>query len=407
VVGKRILDGIKVLDLSRILAGPWCTQALADMGAEVFKIERPGSGDEMRASPPFLVDRDGNKTLDTPSYVCVNRGKHSLTIDMSRPEGQRVLRDLALRCDILVENFKAGDLKRYGLDWETLREAHPRLIYCSITGYGQDGPMASWPGYDPVLQAVSGIMSTCGIPDGKPGEGPMRAMVPFIDVMTGMVATGAITAALYHRERTGEGQQLDLALLDVAVAATNHLSQNYLSTGRQPVRVGNGSLIFGPSNCYPAIGGWVLIQAGNDGQWRRLCQVLGREAWLTDGRFATNAARMAHAAELDREIEAVTRTLDQQDIARRLGEAGVPCGPVNTLAQAFEHPQVVHRGLRALVPHPAHGDMPVVRSPYRFSATPVDLRAPPVLGADTEGVLSRELGLDGAAIDGLRKAGAL
>lgn len=267
--------------------------------------------------------------------------------------------------------------------------------------------MATWPGYDPVLQAVSGIMSTCGVPEGQPGAGPMRSMVPIVDVMTGMVSTGAVLAALFHRERTGEGQHLDMALLDVAVAATNHLSQNYLSTGRTPVRAGNGSLLFAPSNCYPCADGLLLVQIGNDNQWQRLCKALGREDWQSDARFMTNAERMKHKAELDTEVAAALSRVSRHAITQQLGAAGVPCGPVNTIAEAFDHPQVVHRGLRAEIEHPVHGTIPVVRSPYRFSKRPVRMTAPPSMGTDTRAVLREELGLDEARLDQLTKAGVL
>lgn len=403
----HILSGIKVLDLTRVLAGPWCTQALADMGAEVFKIERPGVGDEMRHSPPFLKDTQGQLTRETPSYVSVNRGKKSLTIDITQKAGQALVLELVRRCDVLAENFKVGDLQRYGLDYEAVREVNPGIIYCSITGYGQDGPLAAWPGYDPVLQAVSGIMSTCGIADGKPGAGPMRSMVPLVDVMSGMISTASILGALFHRERTGQGQRLDVALLDVAVAATNHLSQNYLSTGRVPTRAGNGSLLFAPSNCYPCADGLLLIQIGNDGQWARLCAALGREQWRAEDRFSTNASRVQHAAELDAEIAEVTRTLSRDVLTQTLGSAGVPCGPVNTLDQTFLHPQVIHRGLHAEVQHPTHGTMPVIRSPFRFSQTPVQLKPPPQLGEHTEAVLGTELALAPEALTSLRAQGVI
>ncbi len=403
----QILSGIKVLDLTRVLAGPWCTQALADMGAEVYKIERPGVGDEMRHSPPFLNDLQGQPTRDTPSYISVNRGKRSLTLDFTQDEGRQLVLGLAARCDVLAENFKVGDLKRYGLDYEAVRAVNPGIVYCSITGYGQDGPLAALPGYDPVLQAVSGIMSTCGVPEGRPGAGPMRSMVPLVDVMTGMVSTASILAALFHRQRTGEGQHLDVALLDVAVAATTHLSQNYLSTGRVAARAGNGSLLFAPSNCYRCADGLLLIQIGNDAQWARLCKALGREGWLSESRFQSNAARMQHSTDLDREIEAVTSTLNRNDLARSLGESGVPCGPVNSIADAFEHAQVRHRGLRAEVQHPVHGALPVIRSPFRFSRTPVSLKPPPQLGADTDAVLASELGLSDARLAALKAAGVV
>jgi crotonobetainyl-CoA:carnitine CoA-transferase CaiB-like acyl-CoA transferase len=404
---RQVLSGIKVLDLTRVLAGPWCTQSLADMGAEVFKIERPGVGDEMRHSPPFLTSPAGEKTRDTPSYFAVNRGKRSLTIDFTKDQGRQLVLELAARCDVLAENFKVGDLKRYGLDYATVRRVNPRIVYCSITGYGQDGPLASWPGYDPVMQAVSGIMSTSGVPDGQPGAGPMRSMVPLVDVMTGMISTSSILAALFHRERTGEGQRLDVALLDVAVVATNYLAQNYLCTGEVPKRAGNGSKLFAPSNAYQCADGPMLIQIGNDGLWAKLCKALQREEWMVDPRFSSNAARMQHTAELDQEILAVTRTMKRDDLVQFLGSAGVPCGPVNTIAEAFEHPQVKHRGLRAEVPHPVHGTVPMVGSPFRFSATPVQLKAPPQFGADTDPVLRAELGLSSERLAALRGDGVL
>ncbi len=404
---NQILAGTKVLDLTRVLAGPWCTQALADMGADIYKIERPGVGDEMRNSPPFLKDLQGNATRETPSYVAVNRGKRSLAVDFTKEAGRKLLLDLAARCDVLAENFKAGDLKRYGLDYESVRAVNPGIVYCSITGYGQDGPYASWPGYDPVLQAISGIMSTCGVPDGQPGAGPMRSMVPLVDVMTGMISTSAVLAALLHKHKTGQGQHIDVALLDVAVTATNYMAQNYLNTGHTPKRAGNGSHLFAPSNCFPCADGPLLIQIGNDGQWVKLCKTLDREAWLSDPRYASNAERVRHAAELNEEVMAVTRILKRHALAQVLGEAGVPCGPVNNIDEAFQHEQVRHRGLRAEVEHPVLGTLPVVRSPFRFSETPVQLKAPPLLGADTDAVLGAELNLPGEVLSALRAQGVL
>ena len=402
---KQILAGVRVLDMSRVLAGPWCTQSLADMGATVYKIERLGTGDEMRHSPPFLKTAAGVAGNDTTSYVCVNRGKRSLTIDFTQPVGRQLLLDLVARCDVLVENFKTGDLRRHGLDYESVCKVNPSIVYCSITGYGQDGPMASQPGYDPVFQALSGLMSTCGLPDGVPGGGPMRAMVPIVDVMTGMVSTTAVMAALLHREKTGEGQHLDIALLDVAMAASVHLGQTYLTTGNLPRRAGNGSLLFAPANCFPCIEGHIFIQVGNDAQWARLCKCLGREDWLADPRLAKNAQRMSHTQELDDMLSAVTRTWDKQAMSDLLGEAGVPCGPVNTLEQAFAHPQVRHRGIHVELEHPVYGKMGLIRSPLRFSKTPVEHQIPPALGADTANVLASELGVDAARFAQLKEAG--
>ncbi|QGZ63357.1 CaiB/BaiF CoA transferase family protein [Paraburkholderia acidisoli] len=402
-----ILEGVKILDLTRVLAGPWCTQALADMGARVFKIERPGNGDEMRQSPPFLKDTEGNRTTYTPAYVSVNRGKQSLTIDFTQDAGRRLVLELAAQCDVFVENFKVGDLKRYGLDYEAVRAINPRIVYCSITGYGQDGPMARYPGYDPILQGVSGIMSTCGLPEGQPGAGPLRSMVPLIDVMTGMISTSSVLAALYHQQRTGEGQCIDVALLDVAMSATSYLSQNFLLTGQVAARIGNGSRLFAPSNCYQCADGPLLIQIGNDGQWEKLCKALKRETWLSDPRFASNGARLEHVLELDREITAVTSGLKRHDVTAWLSDMGVPCGPVNTIAEAYDHPQVVHRGLRAEVEHPELGKIPVVRSPFRFSHTPVEHRPPPGLGAHTASVLASELAIPAEQLRELAEAGVI
>ena len=401
---KQILAGVKVLDLSRVLAGPWCTQSLADMGATVYKIERLRVGDEMRHSPPFLQDTSGTPTGDSTSYLSVNRGKRSLTIDFTKPRGLQLLLRLAQRCDVLVENFKAGDLKRYGLDYASLCKVNPSIVYCSITGYGQEGPMAALPGYDPVFQAISGIMSTCGLPDGLPGAGPMRAMVPVIDVMTGMVSTSAVLGALLHRKNSGEGQHLDIALLDVALAATVHLGQTHLSTGKLPERAGNGSKLFAPSNLYPCQEGHILIQIGNDFQWSRLCKCLGKEDWMQDPRLATNATRMLQASALDAMLSEVTQSWDKQALSELLGAAGVPCGPVNNLAQAFAHPQAKYRDIRMQLAHPVYGTVDLIRSPLRFSKTPAQYRVPPALGADTAAVLA-ELGVDAAEFGELREAG--
>ena len=407
MMAQQILAGVKVLDLSRVLAGPWCTQSLADMGATVYKIERLGTGDEMRQSPPFLKSADGVAGNDTTSYVCVNRGKKSLTIDFTQPAGRQLLLDLVARCDVLVENFKAGDLQRYGLDYASVRQINPSIVYCSITGYGQDGPMAAQPGYDPVFQAISGLMSTCGLPDGVPGGGPMRAMVPIVDVMTGMVSTTAVLAALLHRKNTGEGQHLDIALLDVAMAASVHLGQTHLTTGRLPQRAGNGSLLFAPANCFPCIEGHIFIQIGNDMQWTRLCKSLGKDDWLQDPRFAKNAQRMVHKQELDGLVSDITRSWDKQALSDKLGAAGVPCGPVNTLEQAFAHPQVQHRGIRVPLDHPVYGSVDVIHSPLRFSKTPVEHRIPPALGADTADVLQQELHVGAAQFERLRETGVV
>ena len=399
-----ILGGIKVLDITRVVAGPWCTQSLAEMGAIVYKVEQPGIGDDLRHVAPALPFPDGTPSTDSTSYASVNRGKRSITVDFSRPAGQDIIRKLAANCDVFVENYKGGNMARHGLDYASIRAINPGIVYCSITGYGQDGPLGSLPGYDPVFQAISGIMSTCGLPDGTPGAGPMRATIPFIDIMTGMTATTAIVAALYHQRATGEGQFLDIALLDVALAAAAApYGQTYLSAGVLPKRIGNGSALFAPSGTFScANGGHILIQIGKDSQWKRFCEQLGRRDWLADPRFATNEARLANLEAVHRLVESMTSLREAHELAAELGAVDVPCGPVNTFAEAFENPQVKHRGIRTEVIHPLHGRMAHVRSPLRFSATPVKSGPIPSLGADTADVLLHELGLDAAVVASMR-----
>ncbi len=401
---RSILDGIKVLDISRIVAGPLCTQSLADMGATVYKVERPHVGDDMRHIPQTLTLPDGTPSGDSTAYLSVNRGKHSISLDISRPQGQKIVRELAAKCDVFVENYKGGNLARYGLDYDNIKRVNPGIVYCSISGFGQDGPLASQPGYDPIFQAISGIMSTCGHPVDEPNGGPVRSTIPFIDVMTGMTATTAILGALYHRKNGGEGQFLDIALLDVALAAAAvPYGQTYLSTGNSPKLIGNKSALFSPSNCYPcAGGGFILIQVGNEAQWKRMCAVLQRPDWLSDPRFVTNKERMLNIVELHRQLTEMTRARDAQELAQALGDADVPCGPVNSFAQAFDSPQVKHRGIRMELNDPVRGPMPYVRSPLRFSATPLRYRPAPALGADTVAVLQAELGLDDQAIARLK-----
>lgn len=318
-----------MLDLTRIIAGPWCTQQLAEMGATVYKIERPGIGDDMRHLKPTLSLPDGSPAMDSTSHLGLNRSKHSITVDISQPAGQRIVLDLAAKCDVFVENYNTGNLARLGLDYERIKALNPGIVYCSITGYGQDGPLASQPGYDPIFQAVTGLMSTCGIPDSMPGAGLVRTTIPFVDVMTGMTATTAIMGALYHRKGTGKGQFVDVALLDVAFASAGPYAQTFLITGKAPERVGNCSTLFAPSNCFHCAGdGYILIQVVNEAQWRRLCDVLGRPDWAEDPRFAANASRVLNLQELHRQLETMTRKRDARELAATLGATDVPCGPV-------------------------------------------------------------------------------
>jgi len=398
-----ILEGIKVLDLTRVLAGPWCTQALADMGATVWKIERPDGGDELRMGAPHVMNVEGKATSLSHGFLSANRGKHSVSLDFTRPEGQRILQQLAAQADVLIENFKVGDLARYGLDYDSVRGIRPDIIYCSITGYGQDGPLSSQPGYDPVFQAVSGIMSVSGHPDGEPGEGPMRCAVAYIDVTTGMIATSGILGALFHRQRTGQGQRLDVALLDVALASTTYIAQKYVSAGLITNRAGNGSLLVSPSGAYPCEDGHVLIHAGNAGQWERLCRCLGKPEWLQDERFTDRPTRLKHVKAVNDAISAVTQHWKKQALADALGAVGVPAGPVNSIAEAFDNPQVKHRNIAISVEHPGLGAISMVHSPFRFSQTPVQHRPAPELGAQTDQVLKDVLGMDEQTIAALRR----
>lgn len=401
---KNILQGVKVLDLTRVLAGPWCTQTLADMGAIVYKIERPESGDELRSLPPFLSPIDDSAPPMSTSYAALNGGKHSLTVDISHAKGQAIIQALARKCDVLVENYKAGDLVRYGLDEKAIRKINPNIIYCSITGFGHSGPLASRAGYDPVFQAITGIMSTCGVPDGMPGEGPQRSTMPVIDVMAGMTATSAVLGALLHRKNGGSGQFLDITLLDVALAATMPYSQTYLSTGKIPGRQGNTSQLVAPADCYRCAGGrYILIYVANDVQWRRMYSAMNLGDWFREERFATSAGRVIHATELNAKLCDIFLVWDLHALEDILGNAGVPCGAVNTLAEAFDQPQVKHRGIQMETDHPLYGRIPYVRNPINYSDTPLVRGLLPLLGGNTASVLSEELGMTQEEFEHLRQ----
>lgn len=398
----RALDGVRVLDLTRILAGPMATQTLADLGAEVIKVERPGTGDDTRAwGPPFLQDGARRDTRDSTYFLCCNRGKKSITLDLARSEGQQIVRRLAQQCDVLAENFKVGDLARHGLDYAALSRVNPRLVYCSITGYGQSGPYAERAGYDPIAQAMGGMMAVTGERD----SAPQRVGVAVVDVLTAHCTVIAILAALRHRDATGQGQHIDMALLDVQVAAMINIAQAYLSADVVAVRNGNLHPSVVPSQSFDCEDGMIMLAAGNDGQFARLCEVLGREDWARDARYATNAARVRNRAELTALLQA---RLAQQPVAHwteRLSRAGVPCGPINDIAQVFRDPQVQHRGMRIEMQHPAAGALPLMASPLRLSATPVEYRLPPpLLGEHTDRVLGELLGLRPAEIEELRRS---
>jgi crotonobetainyl-CoA:carnitine CoA-transferase CaiB-like acyl-CoA transferase len=405
------LDGIKVLDLSRVLAGPWCTQILADLGADVVKIERPGVGDDTRTwGPPFIKDADGNDTDQASYFTACNRNKRSVTIDMATPEGQALLKQMAAQADIVVENFKTGGLKQYGLDQESLRAANPRLIYCSVTGFGHDGPYAERAGYDLMIQAMTGMMSITGRPDDVPGGGPLRVGVALTDLFTGVYASTAILAALQVRDRTGEGQHIDMALLDVGMAILANQASAFLNTGKAPQRQGNTHPSLAPYQDFPTLDGSMLLAVGNNGQFARFCEAAGHAEWAADARFATNTLRVKHRGVLIPMMEELTRTRTTADWVTLLEDKAVPCGPINDIAQAFDDAQVKARGLAVTLPRDA-GDgiasITGVASPLRLSATPPVLRhAPPALGQHTREVLA-EFGIDAARFDALRSAGVV
>ena len=398
------LSHLRVLDLSRVLAGPWATQVLADLGAEVIKVERPGIGDESRAwGPPFLRDARGEETGESAYFLGTNRGKRSIAVDLSVPEGRAIVRRLAERSDVLVENFKVGALDRLGLGYDELSAANPGLVYCSITGFGQTGPYRARAGYDFLIQAMGGLMSVTGEPDGAPGGGPMKVGVAIADVLTGMYATTAVLAALAHRERSGRGQRVDLALLDVQVAMLANQAQSTLVTGRPPGRMGNAHPSIVPYQAFATRDGHIVLAVGNDGQFARFCEAAGRPELSRDARFATNAARVRNRADLVALLAPVLAARTSRDWIAALEGAGVPGGPINDLAQVLADPQVRARGLRVEVPHPLAGTVPVVASPIRLSETPVEHGTPPLLGQHTREVLVEVLGMDAAEVEALRE----
>lgn len=401
------LSHIRVLDLSRILAGPWAGQMLADLGADVIKVERPGAGDDTRGwGPPWLKDEQGAETNVAAYYLCANRNKRSITIDITRPEGQQLVRDLAAQSDVVLENFKVGGLAQYGLDYDSLKAVNPRLVYCSITGFGQDGPYAPRAGYDFLIQGLGGLMSLTGRPDDEDGGGPMKVGVALTDILTGLYATNAVLAALAWREKSGEGQYIDLALLDVQVACLANQAMNYLATGQNPRRLGNAHPNIVPYQDFPTADGYMILAIGNDGQFARFCEEAGQPGIAADPRFATNRARVANRGELIPMLKRLTIERSTADWVAALEALAVPCGPINTLADVFADPQVQARGLKVTMPHPVAGSLPLVANPMKLSATPVDYRLPPpMLGEHTDGVLAATLGLDVARIAALRAGG--
>jgi len=403
------LSHLVVLDLSRVLAGPWCTQLLADLGAEVIKIEKPGSGDDTRSwGPPFLKDTQGRDTGEAAYYLACNRGKKSVAVDFTQSEGQAIVRELAHGADIVVENFKLGGLAKYGLDYAKLSTVNPRLVYCSITGFGQTGPYAERAGYDFIIQGMGGFMSVTGERDDLPGGGPQKAGIAISDLMTGMYACTAILAAIAQRELSGAGQYIDVSLLDAQVAMMAVMNMNYLVSGAPPDRAGNAHQNIVPYQVFACADGHLILAVGNDAQFARFCEIAGKTEWARDPRFAANAERVKRRDVLVPLIEAVMHSRTQGEWLAALEAVGVPCGPINRLDQVFADPQVRARGMRFDLPHRLSGTVPQVGNPLHFSATPVAYtQAPPLLGEHTLAVLSQRLGLSAELLADLAARGVV
>jgi formyl-CoA transferase len=403
------LEGIRVLDLSRVLAGPWCAQSLADLGADVIKVERPEAGDDTRGwGPPFLKDREGGDTVDSAYYLAANRGKRSIEIDLATDSGREIIRALAAVSDVVIENYKVGALRKYGLDYASLSAVNPGLVYCSITGFGQTGPWSHRAGYDFIIQGLGGLMSVTGEADDRPGGGPQKVGVAVADLFTGMYATQAIIAALFHRERTGEGQHLDLALLDVQVAMTANMASNYLHSGVAPKRWGNAHPNLVPYQTLKASDGWIIVAVGNDGQFRRFVELGGEPGLADDPRFLRMQDRIRNRDALVPLLADMVSRRTQQAWIDGMESAGVPCGPINDLRQVFENPQVQERGMRIEIERPDAGPIPLVANPVKASRTPPAYRLPPPrLGEHTDNVLASVLGWDDTRIAAARAAGAI
>lgn len=405
----KALGHIRVLDLSRVLAGPWCSQNLADLGADVIKIERPGCGDDTRAwGPPYAKDADGKDTSEAAYYLSANRGKRSVTVDIASPEGQDLIRELARHADVVIENYKVGQLKRYGLDYDSLKGVKPDLVYCSITGFGQDGPYAHRAGYDFLIQGMGGLMSVTGERDELPGGGPQKAGVALTDLMTGMYATIAVLAALTHRDRTGDGQYIDMALLDTQVAMLANVGSNYLNSGKAPKRWGNAHANIVPYQTFACADGHIIVAAGNDGQYQKFVEAGGRPELATDPRFATNPSRVANRDVLVPLLAQMVATRGRDAWIALLEAVGVPCGPINDVGEVFGNEQVQARGMAVELAHPAAGKVKLVRSPMKMSGTPATSdKAPPLLGQHTDEVLRDVLNRSGDEIAALRARGVV
>jgi len=388
------LEGVRILDLSRVLAGPFCAQTLADLGADVIKVERPGTGDDTRAwGPPYLKDEQGKETTESAYYLSANRNKRSIAIDLSTPQGAATVRKIASQCDVLIENFKVGGLKQYGLDYDSLKDEMPRLIYCSITGFGQTGPFAPRPGYDFMIQGMGGLMSLTGERDDLPGGGPQKAGVAVSDIITGLYSAIAILGALHERNRSGLGQHIDMALLDCHIAMLANQPLNYMTTGVAPKRAGNAHQNVVPYQVFKSSDGHLIVAVGNDSQFRSFCSVINRPDLATDERYVTNSQRVKNRDTLIPLLESIMLTRKRDEWIDALEKVGVPCGPIQSLDQVFAHPQVKAREIWREIPHPAAGKTPTTASPIRYSATPVQYRRhPPMLGEHTEEIL-REFGI--------------
>ena len=407
---RKALDHLLVLDMSRVLAGPFLAQNLADFGADVIKVERPHHGDESRSFPPYLKDSKGAETEDSAYFMSINRGKRSVTIDISTPKGQELIKALAIKADVLIENYKVGDLKRYGLDYEEIQKINPRIVYCSITGFGQTGPYRNRPGYDYIFQAMSGLMSLTGGVDELPGGGPAKVGLAICDVMTGIYASFAVMTAIAERERSGEGQHIDMSLLDTTIAAISHINMNYLIGGVVPKRMGTGHPSIVPYQMFQAKDGPMVVAVGNDGQFAKLCSLLGLGELIIDERFITNPLRVKNREALVPQLEKAFSKATSIEWIEKLTSLGVPCGPLNDLKQVFDDPHVKFRGMQTSIPHAraAAGSVPALANPARLSVTPPTYdRAAPLLGEHTDEILFDVLGLTEKEVETLKAEGII